>query len=51
VGLNGLCLWTARNKELKFDRETTLKMVTWKTDKECEDEIKADIEEVSYDGM
>lgn len=26
-------------------------MVTWKTDKGCEDEIKADIGEVGYDRM
>jgi hypothetical protein len=53
VDLNGLGLWTVRNKEFiqNFDMKTTLKMVTWKTDMECEDEIKADIWEVSYDGM
>jgi hypothetical protein len=31
--------------------ETNFKMVTWKTDKEYEDEIKADIGEVGYDRM
>jgi hypothetical protein len=51
MDLNGLGLWKARNKEFiqNFDSETTLKMVTWKTDKECE--IKVAITEVTYERL